>query len=129
MNLNIILIAAMLLIQFSIYAQTTGQVTLSIRLYPIQTIEVDPINAQTIELFHEDIADTPSSSQLSTFSTSQHTAYIDSLNSKPFEMLRAAREVSLLMMDNSIEQVFAGERYDYETDGDDLHVVYSMETL
>ena len=130
MNMTYFLIAAMLLIQFSIYAQNTGQVTLSIRLYPIQTIEVAPDNAAlTIELFNEDSPDSPpSSSQLSTFSTSQHATHVDSVNSKPFEMLRSARDASL-HIDAPIEKSFATEKYDYETDGDDLHIMYSMETL
>ena len=123
------LIAAMLLIEFSIYAQNTGQVTLSIRLYPVQTIEVAPPVVQTIELFNEDDPDfPPSSSQLSTFSTSQHATHVDSVSSKPFEMLRSARDASL-HIDAPIEKSFATEKYDYETDGDDLHVMYSMETL
>lgn len=122
------LIGAMLLVQFSIYAQSTGQVTLSIRLYPIQIIEVAPIESQTIELNNEDIASTPNSNPLSTFSTSLFASHVDSVNSKPFEMLRAARNVSLLT-DNTIEKVFATEKYNHETDGDDLNVVYSMETL
>lgn len=130
MNMTYFLIAAMLLIQFSIYAQSTGQVTLSIRLFPIQTIEVAPDNAAlTIELFNEDSPDSPpSSSQLSTFSTSQHATHVDSVNSKPFEMLRSARDASLLI-DAPIEKSFATEKYDYETDGDDLHLVYSMEPM
>ena len=129
MNMTYFLIAAMLLIQFSIYAQNTGQVTLSIRLYPVQTIEVAPPVVQTIELFNEDAPDSPpSSSQLSTFSTSQHATHVDSVNSKPFEMLRSARDASLLI-DAPIEKSFATEKYDYETDGDDLHLVYSMEPM
>lgn len=129
MNMTYFLIAAMLLIQFSIYAQTTGQVTLSIRLYPVQIIEVAPPSMQTIELFNEETADSPpSSSQLSTFSTSQHTTCVDSVSSKPFDMLRSARDASLLI-DDPIEKVFAIEEYDHETDGDDLNVVYSMVTL
>ena len=129
MNMNFFLIAAMLLIQFSIYAQTTGQVTLSIRLYPIQTIEVAPPVVQTIELFNEEATDSlTSSSQLSTFSTSQHAVHVDSVNSKPFEMLRSVRDASL-HIDDPVEKFFATEKYDRKTDGDDLHIMYSMETL
>ena len=118
----------MLLIQFSVYAQTTGQVTLSIRLYPIQTIEVMPPSMQTIELLNEDITDSPPSAQLSTFSTSQFSSCVDSVNSKPFDMLRSVRDASLLL-DNTIEEVFATEKYEDKTDGDDLNVVYSMVTI
>ena len=130
MNMAYFLIAAMLLIQFSIYAQNTGQVTLSIRLYPIQTIEVAPDNAAlTIELFNEDSPDSPpSSSQLSTFSTSQHATHVDSVSSKPFEMLRSVRDASL-HIDDPVEKFFATEKYDRKTDGDDLHIMYSIETL
>ena len=125
MNTTYYVIVAMLLIQFSVYAQTTGQVTLSIRLYPIQIIEVTPSSTQTIELLNEVLADSPPSAQLSIFSTSQFSSRVDSLNSKPFEILRAARDVSL-PLDNTIEKVFATEKYEYKTDGDDLNVVYSM---
>src|SRR5690554_5209337 len=102
MNTTYYVIVAMLLIQFSVYAQTTGQVTLSIRLYPIQIIEVTPSSTQTIELLNEVLTDSPPSAQLSIFSTSQFTSRVDSLNSKPFEILRAARDVSL-PLDNTIE--------------------------
>lgn len=125
MNTTYYVIVAMLLIQFSVYAQTTGQVTLSIRLYPIQIIEVTPSSTQTIELLNEDLADSPPSAQLSIFSTSQFSSRVDSVNSKPFEILRAARDVSL-PLDNTIEEVFATEKYEDKTDGDDLNVVYSM---
>ena len=125
MNIMPFIIAAMLLIQFSVYAQSTGQVTLSIRLYPIQIIEVTPSSTQTIELLNEVLTNSPPSVQLSIFSTSQFTSRVDSLNSKPFVILRAARDVSL-PLDNTIEKVFTTEKYDDKTDGDDLNVVYSM---
>lgn len=128
MNIMPFIIAAMLLIQFSVYAQSTGQVTLSIRLYPIQIIEVTPSSTQTIELLNEVLTDSPPSAQLSIFSTSQFTSRVDSLNSKPFEMLRAARDVSL-PLDNTIEKVFVTEKYEDKTDGEDLNVVYTMETI
>ena len=128
MNLNIILIAAMLLIQFSMYAQSTGQVKLSIRLYPIQILEVTPSDAQTIELSNQSISQSISTTQLSTFSTSQYAMHIDSVNCKAFEVLRAAREIPE-NLSKSINGFINAERYNYETDGDDLHVVYSMETL
>lgn len=63
MDITHFLIGAMLLIQFSIYAQSTGQVTLSIRLYPIQIIEVEPSsNAQTIEIPSQDVLKTSNQS-------------------------------------------------------------------
>ena len=130
MNMTYFLIAAMLLIQFSIYAQNTGQVTLSIRLYPIQTIEVAPDNAAlTIELFNEDSPDSPpSSSQLSTFSTSRHTTQVDTVKSTAFEELRESSESSA-RNNRSTNEIFDAERYNFETDGDDLHLVYSMEPM
>ena len=130
MNMTYFLIAAMLLIQFSIYAQNTGQVTLSIRLFPIQTIEVAPDNAAlTIELFNEDSPDSPpSSSQLSTFSTSRHTTQVDTVKSTAFEELRESSESSA-RNNRSTNEIFDAERYNFETDGDDLHLVYSMEPM
>lgn len=124
----LLVIAAFFIVQFSMYAQSTGQVTLSIKLYPIQIIEVTPSSTQTIELLNEDLAGSPPSAQFSIFSTSQFSSHVDSVNSKPFEILRAARDV-LLPLDNTIEKVFATGKYEFKTDGDDLNVVYSMETI
>ena len=128
MNIMPFIIAAMLLVQFSMYAQNTGQVTLSIRLYPIQILEVTPSDAQTIELSNQSISQFTPTSQLSTFSTSQYAMHVDSVNCKVFKVLRAAREVPG-ELNKSINGFINAERYNFETDGDDLHVVYSMETL
>lgn len=132
MNIMPFIIAAMLLIQFSIYAQSTGQVTLSIRLYPIQIIEVEPINTQTLEISSQEVLNTlnqsSSPNQLSTYSTSQFALKVDSVKSNAFHQLRASNAVPP-RKNRSIDEIFDAERYDFETDGIDLHVVYSMEAL
>ena len=132
MNMTYFLIAAMLLIQFSIYAQNTGQVTLSIRLFPIQTIEVAPPVMQTIEVSgsetHSSINQSSSPNSLSTFSTSQHTTQVDTVKSTAFEELRESSESSA-RNNRSTNEIFDAERYNFETDGDDLHLVYSMEPM
>lgn len=128
MNIIHFVIVALLLVQFSIKAQNTGQVTLSIILYPIQTIEVTPSNVQVLELFDQNISTPSLSSQLSTFSTSQFSTKIDSVNSSAFQKLRASSAVPP-RSNRSINRIEDTERYDRESGGDGLHVVYSMETL
>ena len=132
MNMTYFLIAAMLLIQFSIYAQNTGQVTLSIRLFPIQTIEVAPPVMQTIEVSGSEtqssINQSSSPNSLSTFSTSRHTTQVDTVKSTAFEELRESSESSA-RNNRSTNEIFDAERYNFETDGDDLHLVYSMEPM
>lgn len=133
MKIILIIIAAFFMVQFSMYAQSTGQVTLSIRLYPIQIIEVTPSNIQTLEVSNQDVSNysnqkLSSTQHLSTYSTSQFALKVDSLNSNAFEELRISSTVS--PRDNRLtNQIINTKRYDLETHGNDLHVVYSMMTL
>ena len=121
----------MCLFQGSIYAQESAQVTLTIRLHPIQTMEVVPTDAQIMELSDENTTNPLPSTQLSTFSTSSHTTHVDSVKSKGFEALRAVRELPS-HADKSINKIFSDENYYYK-DGDDfddgLNVVYTMVTI
>ena len=119
----------MCLFQVSTYAQESAQVTLSIRLYPIQTMEVAPASSQSLELSNQDITNSFSSSRLSTFSTSQHTTYVDSVKCRGFEALRAVRELPP-HADKSINHIFNDESFYYKAgDDDELNIVYSMVTL
>ncbi len=125
------IIAAMCLFQVSIYAQESAQVTLTIRLYPIQTIEVAPEKSQIVELSSENSTNPIPSSQLSTFSTSNHTTYVYSVKDKDFEALRAVRDFPP-HIDKSINHIFSDESYYYkegEEDEDELNVVYCMDTM
>ncbi len=131
MNIMHFFIGVMLLVQFSIYAQSAAQVTLSIRLFPIQVIEVDLINTQTLHITNDE--DTPNdlnqiSQQLSTFSTSQYALTVDSVKTNAFEELRASSATTLPKY-RSTNRIIDIERYDDETDSDDLHVIYSMEAI
>ena len=121
-------IAAMLLVQFSMFAQSTGQVTLSIKLYPIQIIEVEPTNNQDLEISNPDLTNPSPSSHLSTYSTSQFALKVDSVNSSAFDEMRASSAVQQLNI-KSTHRIINAERYDFEVDGDDLNVVYSMEAM
>lgn len=125
------IITAMCLFQVSIYAQESAQVTLSIRLYPIQTMEVAPADTQIMELSNENTNEFSPSSQLSTFSTSNHTTRVDCVKSKGFEALRTVRELPS-HADKSINHIFNDQSYYYK-DGDEydegLNLVYCMETL
>ncbi|MFA5555180.1 MAG: hypothetical protein WDA68_11600 [Phycisphaerae bacterium] len=133
MDIMPFIIAAMLfLVQLSMYAQSTGQVTLSIKLYPIQIIEVEPTKTQTLEVLNESVNNSinqsPSPQQLSTYSTSQFALKVDSVTRSAFSNLRDSNAVHP-QSNKSINRVIDAERYNFETDGDDLHIVYSMETL
>lgn len=133
MKIRAYIIFLFCLFQVSIYAQKTAQVTLTIRLHPIQTLEVKDYDAQKLEVSNENIESAqdqkPSvSQQLSTFSTSKHTTNVDSVNSKAFEQLRNDRE-SPPHNNKSVTQIFSDEKFDNGIPGDDLHVVFSMETL
>lgn len=121
------------LFQVSIYAQKAAQVTLTIRLHPIQAMEVKDDDTQKLEVYNENVESNhtqkPSGSHsLSTFSTSKHTTHVDSVNSKAFIQLRTDSE-SPPLNSKSVNQIFSDERFDSETHTDDLHVVYSMEPL
>lgn len=132
MRMLLSIIAAMFLFQVSIYAQESAQVTLSIRLYPIQTIEVESAQSQPQQLSDQNTINASPSAQLSTFSTSQHATRVDSVKCKGFEALRAARELPP-ETHKSINQIFRDESNYYqsgETDEMDMvNMVYSMETL
>ena len=129
------IIAILCLFQVSIYAQESAQVTLSIRLYPIQTIEIAPADSQTIEISNEEITSNsyqaPSSTQpktLTAFSTSKYTMQVDSINGGAFKEMRSLSAVPP-RDSRSTNRIIDAERYDYEAHGDDLHVMYSMEAL
>ena len=125
------IIAAMCLFQVSIYAKESAQVTLTIRLYPIQTMEVAPAASQDLELSSENTPNSLSSSQLSTFCTSNHTTYVYSVKDKGFEALRAVRDFPP-HINKSINHIFSDESYYYkegEEDEDELNVVYCMDTM
>ena len=129
------IIAAMCLFQVSIYAQESAQVTLSIRLYPIQTIEVASTDSQTLEVSNQDVVNHSKQAvssthpkELSTFSTCQFSMQVDCVNSSTFKELRSSSAVPP-RESRFTNRIVADERNDFETDGDDLHVMYSMETL
>ena len=131
MKTRIYIVFLLCLFQLVTYAQQTAQVTLTIRLHPIQTMEVVPSDIQKLELFNENDTNISPSCHLSTFSTSNHTTRVDSVKSKGFEELRAVRE--LLSNENkSINEIFSDESNYYKEDDEydeGLNVVYSMETL
>ena len=130
MKIRAYIIFLLCLFQLSIYAQKTAQVTLSIRLHPIQTMEIVPTDAQVMELSNEDTSNLPST-QLSTFSTSSHTTRVDCVKGKGFEALRAVRALTP-HADKTINEIFNDESNYYKEDDEydeGLNVVYSMETL
>lgn len=122
------------LFQVSIYAQKSANVTLTIRLHPIQTMEVMDDNIQNVEVNDENFEDSQSqkpsaSQQLFTFSTSKHTTQVDTVTSKAFEQLRTDRDAPSPHNSRSVNQIFSDERFDNEDHTDELHLVYSMEPL
>ncbi len=131
MKTRIYIVFLLCLFQLVTYAQQTAQVTLTIRLHPIQTMEVVPSDIQKLELFNENDTNISPSCHLSTFSTSNHTTRVDSVKNKCFEALQGVKELSP-QEHKSINQIFSDENYYYK-DGDEhddgLNVVYCMETL
>lgn len=132
MKLFNFIFVGLILIQFSLSAQSTGHVTLSIKLYPIQTIEMVPSDAQTLEITNQKGSDfsnqSSTSSEISTFSTSQYALKIDSVKGAAFQGLRPSSEETS-QVNKSIDQIIEDERYNAETDVDDLQVVYSMHPI
>ena len=119
------------LFQLSLYAQQTAQVTLTITLHPIQTMEVVPTDAQIMELSNENTTNPPPSTQLSIFSTSSHTTRVDSVKNKCFEALQGVKELPP-QEHKSINQIFSDKNYYYkkgDEHDDGLNLVYCMETL
>lgn len=104
----------------TLHAQNSAQVKLSIRLYPIQHIEIEPIEDQRIEMLNES-----AQSQLSTFSTSQFVMDVQNICSICFKkMFSSSVTPSREREDKPIN------RYsDSVALVDDSCLVYSMETL
>lgn len=134
MKIRAYIIFLLCLFQVSIYAQKTAQVTLTIRLHPIQTIEIVDDNIQKLEVSIQSVESDQCQEhsgiqQLSTFSTSKHSTHIDSVKCKGFEALRAIRDLPPIA-DKSINHIFSDESFYFKDgDEDELHVVYCMETL
>ena len=131
MKIRAYIIFLLCLFHISIYAQQTAQVTLSIRLYPIQTMEVVPTDAQIMELSNENKTNPLPSTQLSTFSTSSHTTRVDSVKNKGFEALHAVKELPS-QEHKSINHIFSDQSNYYKNDeeyDEGLKLVYSRETL
>ena len=117
----------MFLFKISMYSQNTGQVTLSIRLYPIQIIEVEPLNTLSFEVSRENQLDASLSPNLSTFSTSHYSLKVDTINHSANQVVQATNGIPP-RQNFSSSNGLNGEREDnYEEI--DYHIVYSMETL
>ena len=131
MKIRAYIIFLLCLFQLSLYAQQTAQVTLSITLHPIQTMEVVPADAQMMEFSNENTTELSVSSQLSTFSTSSHTTRVDSVKNRCFEALQGVKELPP-QEHRLINQIFSDQSNYYKNDDehdDGLNVVYCMETL
>lgn len=128
MNIVYFFIVMMLLIESTIYAETSASVKLSIRLYPIQYINVNKSDTQSLALFNDNGTEFSQSHELSTYSTSQYTFKVDTVNSQVFNELRA---ISMLApsKNKSIERESYIKKVVAETDINNLHLIYSMETL
>ena len=126
MNIISFIIAAMFLFQVSMYAQNTGQVTLSIRLYPIQIIEIEPINTLSFQVSYDNLLDSSLSSQLSTFSTSHYCLKVDTIINNVMQVSNQKNGVpprhisSSNLLNEESEENYCDNNY---------HIVYSMETL
>ena len=133
MKIYLCVIGLMCLFHVSIYAQNTGQVTLSIRLYPIQIIELEPANTQILEISNQEVSESINQSyssqvQLSTYSTSQFELKVDTVFSNEFQKLRLSNVIPIVPS-KSLNTIIDHERYNYEAEDELLHVVYCMETM
>lgn len=128
MNIVYFLIVMMLLFQSTIYADTTASVRLSIRLFPIQHINVNQPETQKVALFNENTIDVSPSQKLSTYSTSRFTFKVDTVNSDVFNELSALSILAPIKKETFEEESYT-KRMDVETDINNLLLVYSMETL
>lgn len=130
MKTRVCIIFLFCLFQMVIYGQNSAQVTLTIRLHPIQTMEVVPSDAQVMEVSNEATPNAQTCNNLSVFSTCGHTTRVDSVKTKGFEALRAVREQSQ-QENKSINRIFSDQSNYYKGDeehDDSLNVVYCMET-
>lgn len=133
----LVIVAMSFWVQFAMYAQSTGQVTLSIKLYPIQIIELEPTETQTVEILNKNVNNSinqspssPPSQQLSTYSTSHYALKVDSVQSDVFQKISSSSALPPTPQKNRSNNQFTHTgRYDYETERNELFVVYSMEAL
>ena len=126
MNIISFIIVAMFLFQVSMYAQNTGHVTLSIRLYPIQIIEIESLNTLSFQVSYDNLLDSSLSSQLSTFSTSHYCLKVDTIINNVMQVSNQKNGVpprhisSSNLLNEESEENYCDNNY---------HIVYSMETL
>ena len=116
------LIFMMLLIQSTIYAETTAKVRLSIRLFPIQYIKVNQSDTQTLKLSSENSADDSQSHKLSTYSTSQFSLEAETITKKSFQKLSNMGAITT-NSDHFIDRFVDGREMN------DCCLVYGMVTL
>lgn len=120
MNILPFIIVLLLFFKTTLNAQNSAQVKLSIRLYPISHIEIEPVGDQDDELSNE-----RAESQLATFSTSQFVMNVQNICSICFKKMFSSSAAP------------SGEREDKPINRhsdpvalvDDSYLVYLMETL
>ena len=127
MNKIPFIIAVLCLIHISLYSQNTGSITLSIRLYPIQIIEVESSNTLSFEVLSENHLDSSLSPHLSTFSTSHYCLIVDTISNCIPQVLQPANGITSQHNFSTVNRL-SEENVDSFSDND-YQIVYSMVTL
>ena len=110
----------LLFFKTTLNAQNSAQVKLSIRLYPISHIELEPIGDWGDEFSNE-----RAESQLATFSTSQFVLNVQNVSSICFKKMFS----SSVTPSRECEDESLNRHPDSGALADDSYLVYSMETL
>ena len=126
MNIISFIIVAMFLFQVSLHAQNTGQVTLSIRLYPIQIIEVETLNTLLFQVSNDSLLESSLSSQLSTFSTSHYCLKVDTILNSVLQVSKSTNGVPPRQNFSNINRSM--EEHEEGYGDNDYHIIYSMVT-
>lgn len=122
MNIFYFLVVLMLLIESTIYAETTAKIRLLIRLFPIQYIKVNQSDTQTLKFSSENAFDVSHSHNLSTYSTSQFSLEIETITKKAFQKLSNMGAITT-NSDHFIDRFVDGREMN------DCCLVYGMVTL
>lgn len=112
------------MVHVSIFAQTRGQVTLSIKLYPVQIIELNNQTAHTIKLDNldnEGDSNELGAPSLSTYSTTHFVLQVDTLQNKPHH-IHTHRHNDSSNTPTIKEQPIVSAT-------DEWHIMYSIKTL
>lgn len=123
----------MLVVHVSVFAQSSGQVTLSIKLYPIQIIEFEASNAQVVEVSNRKEAkqsnnNSTNGSNLSTYSTTKYSLEVDTLINAP-KQVGVSEHANTSVDVNAVNTSPIKEPEDAYMSDAEYQLMYSIKTL